>query len=68
MASKQHRQNAGGDGTETDPAWANGLKQLYDEVVEEPLPDAFMDLLAELDSPDQSSVESKKSPLNRGRS
>ena len=68
MASKQDKQNAGGDGTETDPAWANGLKQLYDEVVEEPLPDAFMDLLAELDSADSSSVESKDSSSNRGRS
>jgi len=31
------------------PAWADGLKQLYDDVVEEPLPDAFKDLLAQLD-------------------
>ena len=30
--------------------WASGLKQLYDSVVEEPLPDSFKDLLAKLDS------------------
>lgn len=32
------------------PEWATGLKQLYDSVVDEPLPDAFKDLLAKLDS------------------
>lgn len=32
-----------------DPDWAMGLKQLYNSVVEEPLPDAFTDLLARLD-------------------
>lgn len=32
------------------PDWANGLKQLYDSVVEEPIPDAFKDLLSKLDS------------------
>jgi hypothetical protein len=32
------------------PEWASGLKQLYDSVVEEPLPDAFKDLLSRLDS------------------
>lgn len=31
------------------PAWANGLKQLYDSVVDEPLPDSFKDLLSQLD-------------------
>lgn len=31
------------------PEWANGLRQLYDAVVEEPLPDSFTDLLAQLD-------------------
>ncbi|MEX0342564.1 MAG: NepR family anti-sigma factor [Erythrobacter sp.] len=33
-----------------DPDWANGLKQLYDSVVEEPLPDSFQDLLDQLDT------------------
>ena len=32
------------------PEWASGLKQLYDSVVDEPLPDAFKDLLSRLDS------------------
>ena len=31
------------------PAWANGLKKLYDSVVDEPLPDSFKDLLSRLD-------------------
>lgn len=36
------------------PEWAVGLKQLYDAVVEEDLPDNFRDLLAQLDEHDQS--------------
>ena len=32
-----------------DPDWATGLKQLYDSVVDEPLPNSFKDLLARLD-------------------
>ena len=31
------------------PEWADGLRQIYDSVVEEPLPDSFKDLLAQLD-------------------
>lgn len=31
------------------PDWADGLRQLYDAVVDEPLPDAFKDLLDRLD-------------------
>ncbi|QYU66971.1 hypothetical protein J4558_18715 [Leptolyngbya sp. 15MV] len=31
------------------PEWADGLRQLYDSVVDEPLPDTFKDLLAKLD-------------------
>ena len=31
------------------PEWAAGLKQLYDSVVDEPIPDAFKDLLSKLD-------------------
>ncbi|MXO74958.1 hypothetical protein GRI40_06950 [Altererythrobacter aerius] len=31
------------------PGWANGLRQIYDSVVDEPLPDSFTDLLAKLD-------------------
>ncbi|GGD58346.1 hypothetical protein GRI62_01490 [Erythrobacter arachoides] len=36
-------------GKEGDPEWTNGLKRLYDSVLDEPLPDAFADLLAKLD-------------------
>ncbi|MEE4288230.1 MAG: NepR family anti-sigma factor [Erythrobacter sp.] len=32
------------------PDWADGLRRLYDLVVEEPLPDAFKDLLDRLDT------------------
>lgn len=35
--------------TAANPEWADGLKRLYDSVVDEPLPDAFMDLLSKLD-------------------
>lgn len=31
------------------PGWTNGLRQLYDQVVDEDLPDSFQDLLARLD-------------------
>lgn len=31
------------------PDWTEGLKRLYDSVVEEPLPDSFRELLARLD-------------------
>jgi hypothetical protein len=31
------------------PEWADGLKQLYDSVIDEPIPDAFKDLLSKLD-------------------
>ncbi|MEO0463122.1 MAG: NepR family anti-sigma factor [Pseudomonadota bacterium] len=34
------------------PDWANGLRQLYDSVVDEPLPDSFKDLLAQFDDDD----------------
>ena len=35
----------------TRPEWADGLRQLYDSVVDEPLPDTFKDLLSKLDEP-----------------
>jgi Anti-sigma factor NepR len=31
------------------PDWADGLRRLYDSVVDEPLPDSFRDLLDKLD-------------------
>jgi hypothetical protein len=35
------------------PEWADGLKRLYDSVVEEPLPDDLAALLARLDQPEE---------------
>ena len=35
--------------SQDDVGWANGLRQLYDSVVSEPLPDSFADLLKKLD-------------------
>ena len=32
------------------PDWSTGLRQLYNAVVEEPLPDSFAKLLEQLDS------------------
>ena len=37
----------GADGNQ--PGWAQGLRQLYNSVVHEPLPDSFDDLLKKLD-------------------
>ena len=34
------------------PGWATGLRQLYDAVVIEPLPDSFDELLRKLDQSD----------------
>ncbi|WFL76111.1 NepR family anti-sigma factor [Altererythrobacter arenosus] len=31
------------------PGWADGLRKLYDSVVDEPIPDSFKDLLSKLD-------------------
>jgi len=36
-----------------DPEWADGLRQLYDSVLDEPLPDSFADLLSKLDETDK---------------
>jgi len=35
-----------------EPGWANGLRKLYNNVVNEPLPDSFDDLLKKLDKGD----------------
>ena len=53
MASN-HRQGGKGGGSDDSarqrpPEWADGLKQLYDAVVEEDLPDSFKDLLDRLE-------------------
>ncbi len=43
---------AGGPGKAKGPDWAQGLRQLYDSVVDEPLPENFTRLLDELDKGD----------------
>jgi hypothetical protein len=46
--------DGGGEGKDSasrrPPEWADGLKQLYDSVVEEALPDSFKDLIDRLDA------------------
>ncbi|BBC74389.1 conserved hypothetical protein [Altererythrobacter sp. B11] len=48
-AEKQNVQTQGATTAAPQPQWAKGLKQLYNSVVDEPLPDSFKDLLAKLD-------------------
>jgi len=56
MASNHRQGGSNGGGDESaqrrPPEWADGLKQLYDSVVEEALPDSFKDLLDRLDAID----------------
>lgn len=62
MTSKNRPDSAQHDakgGSSNAPPWANGLKQLYDEIVDEPLPDAFKDLLAQLDDSDDGAADSE---------
>ncbi len=42
------RKSAANDAADA-PGWADGLKQLYDSVVDEPLPDSFLELLDQFD-------------------
>lgn len=49
--NKNSGAQAAGAGDKDAPEWADGLRKLYDSVVEEPLPDSFMDLLSKLDEP-----------------
>jgi hypothetical protein len=37
-----------------EPGWADGLRKLYNSVVDEPLPNSFEDLLKKLDDSDES--------------
>ncbi len=54
-------QSASASGQEK-PDWADGLKQLYDSVVEEPLPDTFRDLLDQLDNSEDERGSEKGGP------
>ncbi|MGQ7829811.1 NepR family anti-sigma factor [Altererythrobacter sp. Z27] len=59
MAAEKHQpgkaktqgDRAPAKGEHTRPEWAEGLRALYDSVVDEPLPDSFKDLLDRLDDP-----------------
>ena len=41
------------EGKRNRPEWADGLRQLYDSVLNEPLPDSFADLISKLDESDK---------------
>lgn len=52
--AKQPRGNeaAGEDGkAAAKPQWADSLRNMYDSVVDEPIPDSFKDLLSQFDEP-----------------
>ena len=53
-AAKGKKKPAGDKGKRdpNEPNWTEGLKRLYDSVVDEPLPESFRELLAKLDSED----------------
>lgn len=38
-----------GPGKAREPGWTEGLRKLYNSIVDEPLPDSFEDLLKKLD-------------------
>ncbi|MFC3099071.1 NepR family anti-sigma factor [Altererythrobacter palmitatis] len=49
--AKQGRRGRGkGAGDQPSPQWADGLRNIYDSVVNEPLPDDMLALLASLDA------------------
>ena len=50
IRQKDERQK---DERQSNPEWTDGLRELYDSVVDEPIPDSFMDLLSKLDSDHQ---------------
>ena len=51
--SKAASSSSGGKKVEGEqPGWANGLRALYDSVLDEPLPDSFKELLSKLDDRD----------------
>lgn len=50
--SGTHRRKDDAKRKAAQPGWADGLRKLYDDVVSEPLPESFHDLLAKLDQAD----------------
>ena len=51
MAPKDKTPEKSGTPRKKQPDWARGLRDLYDDVVDEPLPPSFKDLLDKLDAP-----------------
>jgi hypothetical protein len=56
MRSPNHSTGEGSDPM-SKPQWADSLRNLYDSVVDEPIPDSFKDLLAQFDEPKKSANE-----------
>jgi len=52
-ASKSVRPANPRDRKKPRPEWAEGLRHLYDSVLNEPLPDSFADLISKLDETDK---------------
>ncbi|WP_299194324.1 NepR family anti-sigma factor [uncultured Erythrobacter sp.] len=53
MTSSKKQEHGKTPDKDAAPAWADGLKKLYDSVVEEPIPDSFKNLLAQFDEVDE---------------
>ena len=54
------KQGARADKKDVDsPQWTNSLRSMYDSVVDEPIPDSFKDLLAQLDDKPQAHASDK---------
>ena len=49
MDDRKRKRRRSSTRDEKEPGWAEGLRQLYNSVVHEPLPDSFDDLLKKLD-------------------
>jgi hypothetical protein len=46
---RNRKRTRSSDHKSDEPGWAAGLRQLYNSVLDEPLPDSFDDLLKKLD-------------------
>lgn len=52
LAEARQEKKSGHTKMNVNPDWAVGLRQLYNSVVDEDLPDSFSNLLAQLDKAD----------------
>ena len=52
---KRRQRSPSNDPGSPQPGWADGLRKLYNSVLDEPLPDSFDDLLKKLDRADDDS-------------